>query len=35
MNFAKFIIAYVFVILKYLVKQTIYFDSQDELLQKV
>ena len=33
MNFAKFIIAHIFAVFKYFSKQTIYFDSQDDVLQ--
>ena len=33
MNFAKFIIAHIFAIFKYFVKQTIYSDSADHVLQ--
>ena len=33
MNFAKFIIAHIFAIFKYFVKQTMYSDSPDHVLQ--
>ena len=35
MNFAKFIIAHIFAIFEYFPKQTIYFDSQDNVLQMI